>query len=85
MRRQGRKDFITSKYVDKALVRRRCADNSERLRALYQAARNRDILALIQVYGEGVDLTEAFPQPQQHVRPSSHDLDGTLRPSGRTQ
>ncbi|XP_051908759.1 arf-GAP with SH3 domain, ANK repeat and PH domain-containing protein 2b isoform X2 [Hippocampus zosterae] len=63
---QGRKDFITSKYVDKALVRRRCADNSERLRALYQAARNRDILALIQVYGEGVDLTEAFPQPQQH-------------------
>ncbi|XP_019751728.1 arf-GAP with SH3 domain, ANK repeat and PH domain-containing protein 2-like [Hippocampus comes] len=63
---QGRKDFITSKYVDKAMVRRRCADNSDRLRALYQAARNRDILALIQVYGEGVDLTEAFPQPQQH-------------------
>ncbi|XP_077367168.1 arf-GAP with SH3 domain, ANK repeat and PH domain-containing protein 2-like isoform X2 [Festucalex cinctus] len=64
---QSRKDFITRKYVDKALVRRRCgADADERLRALYQAVRERDILALVQVYGEGVDLTEAFPQPNQH-------------------
>ncbi|KAM9778887.1 arf-GAP with SH3 domain, ANK repeat and PH domain-containing protein 2-like [Syngnathus typhle] len=63
---QRRKDFITSKYVDKALVRRQCADNEGRLQALYQAVRNRDILALIQVYGEGVDLTETFPQTHQH-------------------
>ncbi|XP_077409712.1 arf-GAP with SH3 domain, ANK repeat and PH domain-containing protein 2-like isoform X2 [Vanacampus margaritifer] len=63
---QSRKDFITSKYVDKALVRRVCADADGRLQALYEAVRNRDILALIQVYGEGVDLTEAFPQPNQH-------------------
>ncbi|XP_068505382.1 arf-GAP with SH3 domain, ANK repeat and PH domain-containing protein 2b isoform X2 [Syngnathus scovelli] len=63
---QRRKDFITSKYVDKALVRRQCADNEGRLQALYQAVRNRDILALIQVYGEGVDLTETSPQTNQH-------------------
>ncbi|XP_061667444.1 arf-GAP with SH3 domain, ANK repeat and PH domain-containing protein 2-like isoform X2 [Syngnathoides biaculeatus] len=63
---QSRKDFITSKYVDKALVRHLCTDADTRLQALYQAVRDRDILALIQVYGEGVDLMKAFSQPQEH-------------------
>ncbi|XP_061610394.1 arf-GAP with SH3 domain, ANK repeat and PH domain-containing protein 2-like isoform X2 [Phyllopteryx taeniolatus] len=63
---QSRKDFITSKYVEKALVRHLCVDADTRLQALYQAVRERDILALIQVYGEGVDLMKAFSQPHEH-------------------
>ncbi|XP_057679274.1 arf-GAP with SH3 domain, ANK repeat and PH domain-containing protein 2-like isoform X2 [Corythoichthys intestinalis] len=63
---QSRKDYITRKYVDKALVHRDCTDGAARLQELYRAVRNRDILALLQVYGEGADLTEACPQPNQH-------------------
>ncbi|XP_077443196.1 arf-GAP with SH3 domain, ANK repeat and PH domain-containing protein 2-like [Stigmatopora argus] len=63
---QSRKDYITRKYVEKALVRRRCGDGADRLRALYRAALDRDVLALLQVYAEGADLAEPLPQPNPH-------------------
>uniref|UniRef100_A0A4W6FXF6 Arf-GAP with SH3 domain, ANK repeat and PH domain-containing protein 3 n=1 Tax=Lates calcarifer TaxID=8187 RepID=A0A4W6FXF6_LATCA len=69
--RQMRKDYITAKYTEKRFARRRCADAASRLQVLYEAVRNRDILSLIQVYAEGVDLMEAIPQPNEHVRPHS--------------
>uniref|UniRef100_I3KRE6 ArfGAP with SH3 domain, ankyrin repeat and PH domain 2b n=1 Tax=Oreochromis niloticus TaxID=8128 RepID=I3KRE6_ORENI len=63
---QMRKDYITAKYTEKRFARRKCTDAASRLRALYEAVRNRDILSLIQVYAEGVDLMEAIPQPNEH-------------------
>lgn len=67
--RQMRKDYITAKYTEKRFARRKCTDAASRLRALYEAIRNRDILSLIQVYAEGVDLMDAIPQPNEHVWP----------------
>lgn len=66
--RQTRKDYITAKYTEKRFARQLCADDASRLQVLYEAVRNRDILSLIQVYAEGVDLMEASPQPNEHVR-----------------
>ncbi|XP_038126713.1 arf-GAP with SH3 domain, ANK repeat and PH domain-containing protein 2b isoform X2 [Cyprinodon tularosa] len=63
---QMRKDYITAKYTEKRFALRLCADAQSRLRTLYEAVRNRDIMSLIQVYAEGVDLMEAFPQPNEH-------------------
>ncbi|XP_039874338.1 arf-GAP with SH3 domain, ANK repeat and PH domain-containing protein 2b [Simochromis diagramma] len=63
---QMRKDYITAKYTEKRFARRKCTDAASRLRALYEAIRNRDILSLIQVYAEGVDLMDAIPQPNEH-------------------
>lgn len=63
---QMRKDYITAKYTEKRFALRFCADAESRLKALYEAVRNRDILSLIQVYAEGVDLMEAVPQPNEH-------------------
>lgn len=65
--RQSRKDYITAKYTEKRFARRRWPDAASRTQALYEAVRNRDVLALIQVYAEGVDLTEAVTQPKEHV------------------
>ncbi|XP_029283603.1 arf-GAP with SH3 domain, ANK repeat and PH domain-containing protein 2-like [Cottoperca gobio] len=65
---QMRKDYITAKYTEKRFARRLCADAASRLRALYEAVRTRDILALMQIYAEGVDLREAITQPNEHVR-----------------
>lgn len=67
-RRQMRKDYITAKYTEKRFTQRLCTDAASRLQVLYEAVRNRDILSLIQVYAEGVDLMEASPQPNEHVR-----------------
>lgn len=64
-----RKDYIIAKYTEKRFAQRLCADTASRLQLLYEAVRNKDILSLIQVYAEGVDLMEASPQPNEHVRP----------------
>uniref|UniRef100_A0A667Y5N8 ArfGAP with SH3 domain, ankyrin repeat and PH domain 2b n=1 Tax=Myripristis murdjan TaxID=586833 RepID=A0A667Y5N8_9TELE len=63
---QTRKDYITAKYTEKRFAERRCSDAASRLQVLYEAVRTRDILSLIQVYAEGVELTEAIPQPNEH-------------------
>lgn len=69
-----RKDYITAKYTEKRFAQRRCPDAASRLQVLYEAVRNRDILSLIQVYAEGVDLMEAAPQPNEHVRSHLENL-----------
>ncbi|XP_051264144.1 arf-GAP with SH3 domain, ANK repeat and PH domain-containing protein 2b [Dicentrarchus labrax] len=63
---QMRKDYITAKYTEKRFAQRHCADAAARLRDLYEAVRNKDILSLIQVYAEGVDLMDASLQPNEH-------------------
>uniref|UniRef100_A0A3B5MSA2 Uncharacterized protein n=1 Tax=Xiphophorus couchianus TaxID=32473 RepID=A0A3B5MSA2_9TELE len=64
--RQMRKDYITAKYTEKRFALKFSADAESRLKAMYEAVRKRDILSLIQVYAEGVDLMEAFPQADEH-------------------
>ncbi|XP_008395337.1 arf-GAP with SH3 domain, ANK repeat and PH domain-containing protein 2b [Poecilia reticulata] len=63
---QMRKDYITAKYTEKRFALKFSADAESRLKAMYEAVRKRDILSLIQVYAEGVDLMEAFPQADEH-------------------
>ncbi|RVE56205.1 hypothetical protein OJAV_G00233770 [Oryzias javanicus] len=63
---QTRKEYITAKYTEKRFARRLCASPESRLKALYEAVRNKDVLSLLQVYAEGVDLMEAVPQPNEH-------------------
>uniref|UniRef100_A0A3B3BU75 ArfGAP with SH3 domain, ankyrin repeat and PH domain 2b n=1 Tax=Oryzias melastigma TaxID=30732 RepID=A0A3B3BU75_ORYME len=68
---QTRKEYITAKYTEKRFARRLCASADSRLKALYEAVRNKDILSLLQVYAEGVDLMEAAPQPSEHEKDTS--------------
>ncbi|KAL0964951.1 hypothetical protein UPYG_G00274830 [Umbra pygmaea] len=63
---QTRKDYITAKYIEKRFVKKKCADAASRLHGLCEAVKNRDILSLIQVYAEGVDLTEAISMANEH-------------------
>ncbi|XP_035380261.1 arf-GAP with SH3 domain, ANK repeat and PH domain-containing protein 2b isoform X1 [Electrophorus electricus] len=63
---QSRKDFIIAKYTEKRFAQRRRVDGTARLRGLYEAVKNRDIFSLLQVYADGVDLTETYPMPNEH-------------------
>ncbi|XP_036006906.1 arf-GAP with SH3 domain, ANK repeat and PH domain-containing protein 2a isoform X2 [Fundulus heteroclitus] len=65
---QTRKDFITSKYIEKRFAKRKCPDAAPRLHTLCEAVKARDIFSLIQVYAEGVDLMEPIPLANGHVR-----------------
>uniref|UniRef100_A0A8C6WR68 ArfGAP with SH3 domain, ankyrin repeat and PH domain 2a n=1 Tax=Neogobius melanostomus TaxID=47308 RepID=A0A8C6WR68_9GOBI len=61
-----RKDFIVAKYTEKRFALRKCPDAVSRLQALCEAVKTRDILALLQVYAEGVDLMESIPLANEH-------------------
>ncbi|XP_016533767.1 arf-GAP with SH3 domain, ANK repeat and PH domain-containing protein 2a isoform X3 [Poecilia formosa] len=63
---QTRKDFITSKYIEKRFARKRGADAAARLHTLCEAVKARDIFSLIQVYAEGLDLMEPIPLANGH-------------------
>lgn len=65
--RQSRKDFITAKYTEKRFAQRRRTDATAKLRSLYDAVKSRDIFTLLQVYADGVDLTDTFPMTNEHV------------------
>ena len=65
--RQSRKDFITAKYIEKRFAQRRRLDAPAKLRSLYEAVKGRDIFSLLQVYAEGVDLTETLTMTNEHV------------------
>lgn len=56
-----RKEFINAKYVDHKFARKICSSAVLKLSDLNDAVRSRDLLALIQVYAEGVELTEPLP------------------------
>ncbi|KAI4878465.1 hypothetical protein NFI96_021774 [Prochilodus magdalenae] len=64
--RQSRKDFITAKYTEKRFAQRRRNDPTAKLRSLYEAVKGRDIFSLLQVYAEGVDLTETLTMTNEH-------------------
>lgn len=66
--RTVRKEYITAKYVDHRFSRKTCSSSSAKLNELLEAVRSRDLLALIQVYAEGVELMEPLLEPGQ-VRP----------------
>ncbi|MCJ8743790.1 hypothetical protein PDJAM_G00098300 [Pangasius djambal] len=63
---QSRKDFITAKYTEKRFAQRRRTDATAKLRSLYDAVKSRDIFSLLQVYADGVDLTETFAMANEH-------------------
>ncbi|XP_036437780.1 arf-GAP with SH3 domain, ANK repeat and PH domain-containing protein 2b [Colossoma macropomum] len=63
---QSRKDFITAKYIEKRFAQRRRMDAPAKLRILYEAVKGRDIFSLLQVYAEGVDLTETLTMTSEH-------------------
>lgn len=60
-----RKEYITAKYVDHRFSRKTCSSASAKLSELLEAVRSRDLLALIQVYAEGVELMEPLLEPGQ--------------------
>ncbi|XP_025909212.1 arf-GAP with SH3 domain, ANK repeat and PH domain-containing protein 1 isoform X2 [Nothoprocta perdicaria] len=61
----ARKEFITAKYVDHKFSRKTCASAAAKLNELLEAVKSRDLLALIQVYAEGVELMEPLIEPGQ--------------------
>ncbi|CAH2285932.1 arf-GAP with SH3 domain, ANK repeat and PH domain-containing 1 isoform X3 [Pelobates cultripes] len=61
----ARKEFITAKYVDHRFSRKTCASGTEKLSELHEAVKSRDLLALIQVYAEGVELMEPLLESGQ--------------------
>ncbi|XP_030345408.1 arf-GAP with SH3 domain, ANK repeat and PH domain-containing protein 2 isoform X2 [Strigops habroptila] len=62
----ARKDYITAKYIERKYARKKHADNAAKLHALCEAVKARDILGLVQVYADGVDLTEKIPLANGH-------------------
>ncbi|XP_017564710.1 arf-GAP with SH3 domain, ANK repeat and PH domain-containing protein 1 isoform X1 [Pygocentrus nattereri] len=62
-----RKEFINAKYVDHKFARKTCISAAVKMSELYEAVRSRDLLALIQVYAEGVELMEPLPDAGQEA------------------
>ncbi|XP_017656678.1 arf-GAP with SH3 domain, ANK repeat and PH domain-containing protein 1 isoform X9 [Nannospalax galili] len=68
-----RKEYITAKYVDHRFSRKTCSSPSAKLNELLEAIKSRDLLALIQVYAEGVELMEPLLEPgQEHGETALH-------------
>ncbi|XP_047584491.1 arf-GAP with SH3 domain, ANK repeat and PH domain-containing protein 1 isoform X4 [Lutra lutra] len=68
-----RKEYITAKYVDHRFSRKACSSSSAKLNELLEAIKSRDLLALIQVYAEGVELMEPLLEPgQEHGETALH-------------
>ncbi|XP_015417105.1 PREDICTED: arf-GAP with SH3 domain, ANK repeat and PH domain-containing protein 1 isoform X2 [Myotis davidii] len=63
----ARKEYITAKYVDHRFSRKTCSSPSAKLNELLEAVRSRDLLALVQVYAEGVELMEPLLEPGQEL------------------
>ncbi|XP_064443937.1 arf-GAP with SH3 domain, ANK repeat and PH domain-containing protein 1 isoform X5 [Mirounga angustirostris] len=62
-----RKEYITAKYVDHRFSRKACSSSSAKLNELLEAIKSRDLLALIQVYAEGVELMEPLLESGQEL------------------
>ncbi|XP_075057558.1 arf-GAP with SH3 domain, ANK repeat and PH domain-containing protein 2 isoform X2 [Mixophyes fleayi] len=62
----ARKDYITAKYIERRYARKKYADNASKLHSLCDAVKTRDIFALVQLYADGVDLTETIPLANGH-------------------
>uniref|UniRef100_A0A671YJT2 ArfGAP with SH3 domain, ankyrin repeat and PH domain 1 n=1 Tax=Sparus aurata TaxID=8175 RepID=A0A671YJT2_SPAAU len=62
-----RKEFINAKYVDHKYARKTCTSAAAKMIELFEAVQSRDLLALIQVYAEGVELMEPLPEVGQEA------------------
>ncbi|KAM9156007.1 arf-GAP with SH3 domain, ANK repeat and PH domain-containing protein 2 isoform 2-T2 [Pangshura tecta] len=62
----ARKDYITAKYIERKYARKKHVDNASKLHSLCEAVKARDIFGLVQVYADGVDLTEKIPLANGH-------------------
>nr|XP_014350774.1 PREDICTED: arf-GAP with SH3 domain, ANK repeat and PH domain-containing protein 2 [Latimeria chalumnae] len=62
----ARKDFITAKYTEKKFAKKKCVDSAARLHSLCEAIKSREIFAMVQLYAEGVDLTEPISMANGH-------------------
>ncbi|RXM97671.1 Arf-GAP with SH3 domain, ANK repeat and PH domain-containing protein 2 [Acipenser ruthenus] len=62
----ARKDYITAKYIERKFSRKKCVDNAAKLHSLCEAVKAKDIFSLVQIYAEGVDMTEPVPLANGH-------------------
>ncbi|MGH0169034.1 UNVERIFIED_CONTAM: hypothetical protein FKN15_056293 [Acipenser sinensis] len=63
----ARKDYITAKYIERKFSRKKCVDNAAKLHSLCEAVKAKDIFSLVQIYAEGVDMTEPIPLANGHL------------------
>ncbi|XP_058869750.1 arf-GAP with SH3 domain, ANK repeat and PH domain-containing protein 1-like isoform X2 [Acipenser ruthenus] len=78
----ARKEFINAKYVDHKFTRKTCISAAAKMNELFDAVKSRDILALIQVYAEGVELMEPLPETGQE--PGETALHFSVRTADQT-
>uniref|UniRef100_A0A8C4S1Y1 ArfGAP with SH3 domain, ankyrin repeat and PH domain 1a n=1 Tax=Erpetoichthys calabaricus TaxID=27687 RepID=A0A8C4S1Y1_ERPCA len=78
----ARKEFITAKYVDHKFARKTCMSAAAKMNELLDAVKSRDLLALIQVYAEGVELME--PLPETGEEPGETALHLSVRTADQT-
>ncbi|XP_032874877.1 arf-GAP with SH3 domain, ANK repeat and PH domain-containing protein 1 isoform X1 [Amblyraja radiata] len=78
----ARKEYIHAKYVDHKFARRLCNSSSAKVNELLESVKSRDLLALIQVYAEGVELMEPLHDPGQE--PGETVLHLAVRTADRT-
>lgn len=65
--RAARKEYIMAKYMERRYVQRSGRDNPH---SLWEAIRARDLLALLQAFAEGHDLTKPLASPEGQVSPA---------------
>lgn len=63
--RTERKEYIHAKYVEHRFARRTATTATARQGDLYEAVRTRDLMALIQLYADGVELMDPFLEAGQ--------------------
>lgn len=63
--RNARKEYIVAKYAERRYVLRREKSDPGRL---YDAARSRDLVSLLQLYAEGTDLAKPLALPEGQVK-----------------
>nr|XP_020667097.1 arf-GAP with SH3 domain, ANK repeat and PH domain-containing protein 1 [Pogona vitticeps]XP_020667098.1 arf-GAP with SH3 domain, ANK repeat and PH domain-containing protein 1 [Pogona vitticeps] len=77
-----RKEFIIAKYVERKFCRKTCLSAAAKLNELLEAVKSRDLLALLQVYIEGVELMEPLLDPGQE--PGETALHVAIRTADQT-
>ncbi|XP_066434896.1 arf-GAP with SH3 domain, ANK repeat and PH domain-containing protein 1 isoform X4 [Eleutherodactylus coqui] len=78
----ARKEYITAKYVEHKFCRRMCSSGAEKQSELLEAVKSRDLLALIQVYAEGVEILE--PLLESGLEPGETALHLAVRTADHT-
>uniref|UniRef100_A0A8C2APS2 ArfGAP with SH3 domain, ankyrin repeat and PH domain 1a n=1 Tax=Cyprinus carpio TaxID=7962 RepID=A0A8C2APS2_CYPCA len=80
--RTERKEYINAKYMEHRFARRTATTATARQGDLYEAVRTRDLMALIQLYADGVELMDPFPEAGQD--PGETALHFAVRTSDQT-